>query len=61
MEAAMSFWRKAALFVVLLLAALAAYLGMRLREPPPGPQGEVVGADEDRYTAGIIASAIAHS
>jgi hypothetical protein len=55
----MSLRRKVGLAVLGFLLALAFYVGSRLREPPPGPQGEVIGPDEDRYTAGIIASAIA--
>jgi Catalase len=43
------------LAVVLLLAFS---LRRALRDPPPGPQGEVVPPYEDRTTAGIVASAV---
>jgi hypothetical protein len=41
-----------------LLVLFAWWLHRRLADPPPGAQGEVVPADEDRYTAGIINSAV---
>jgi hypothetical protein len=55
----MSLRRKAGLALAVLFLGLAGYLGIRLQDPPPGPQGEIVAPDEDRYSAGMIASAIA--
>ena len=43
---------------VALLLLFAWWLHRRLADPPPGEQGEVVPADEDTYTAGIISSAL---
>src|SRR5260221_11913203 len=41
-----------------LLVLFAWWLHRRLADPPPGEQGEVVPPDEDRYTVGIINSAV---
>ena len=54
----MSIWRRLGLAALLLVLVFGVFVWRRLQDPPPGPQGEVVEAGEDRYNASIIASAV---
>jgi catalase len=53
----MTIRRRLGLFFLLLFLGFGFFVWRKLQDPPPGAQGEVIGPDESRYTAGIIASA----